>query len=143
MQWKAHVLPNFLLVKLPLSNMFLRVSLQIYVWMSCHDLQSPLLRVLCSLVGKKTWITNKSKTKKTLPVDLWPWRGWWSLNQQETESSFSQTRFTTQQIFYKTLWTNVSSPPPILHLLFNTLISYIPVPWNYFPLNYFHPMFIN
>jgi hypothetical protein len=37
----------------------------------------------------------------------------------------------------------LTSPPPILHLLFNTLISYIPVPWNYFPLNYFHPMFIN
>jgi hypothetical protein len=30
----------------------LRASLQTYVWMSCH-LTKPLLRVLCSLVGKK------------------------------------------------------------------------------------------
>jgi hypothetical protein len=34
----------------------LRASLQTYVWYRAI-LQSPLLRVVCSLVGKKTWIT--------------------------------------------------------------------------------------
>ena len=61
---------------------------------------------------------------------------------QENCSTLWQTRFTTHNKSF-TKHCGLTSPPLILHLLFNTLISYIPVPWNYFPLNYFHPMFIN
>jgi hypothetical protein len=47
---------------------------------------------MCKSVKKKQKkATNLIKQKqKTLPIGLWPWRGWWVLSQQETESSLLQ-----------------------------------------------------
>ena len=83
-----------------------------------------LLSEVFKSVKKKKKKKKKKKQQKTtknpLPVGLWPWHGWWVLNQQETESSFLQTRFTTHNKSF-TKHCGPTSPPPILHLLFNTL----------------------
>jgi hypothetical protein len=48
----------------------LRASLQTYVWYRAI-LQSPLLRVLCSLVGKKTWISPSCLLSRSNVIWLW------------------------------------------------------------------------
>jgi hypothetical protein len=49
----------------------LRASLQTYVWYGAI-LQSPLLRVVCSLVGKKTWITHSCLLSRSNVIWLFP-----------------------------------------------------------------------
>ena len=60
-----------------------------------------LLSEVFKSVKKDPKKPQPNKTKEThLPIGLWPWRGWWVLNQQETESSFLQTKFTTHNKYF-------------------------------------------
>ena len=61
---------------------------------------------------KKKDQPDKAKKKNNLPIGLWPWRGWWVLNQKETESSFLQTRFTTHNKSF-TKHCGPTLPPPL------------------------------
>jgi hypothetical protein len=70
--------------------------------------------------------TNLVKPQKHLSIGLWPWRGWWVLNQQETESSFLQTRFTT----YNKSFTKHCGPT--YNICWNYFLKHsIPLSWTH------------